>query len=85
MQFVDTNIFLRHLTNDDPVKSPACLELFRKAQRKEITLTTSESIIAEVVYVLVSAKLTYQLSPEEIRARAAELARYLDGLHVEYA
>jgi HPt (histidine-containing phosphotransfer) domain-containing protein len=22
--------------------------------------------------------------PEEIRARAAELARYLDGLHVEY-
>jgi hypothetical protein len=22
--------------------------------------------------------------PEEIRARSAELARYLDGLHVEY-
>ena len=41
---------------------------FRKAQRKEIRLTTSESVISEVVYVLSSSKLTYQLSPEDIRA-----------------
>lgn len=66
MQFVDTNIFLRHLTKDDPVKAQACFELFQKAQRKEVVLTTSESVIAEVVYVL-SSKQIYKLPREEVR------------------
>jgi len=69
MQFVDANIFLRHLTNDDPPHAQACLALFRQAQRKEVRLTTSESVIAEVVYVLSSSKLPYHLSPQDIRAR----------------
>jgi uncharacterized protein len=67
-QFVDTNIFLRHLTKDDPEKAPACCELFRLAQQDKIKLTTSESVIAEVVYVL-SSKNTYNLSNEEIKKR----------------
>jgi hypothetical protein len=32
--FVDTNIFLRHLTGDDPVKAKACFEIFQRAQRQ---------------------------------------------------
>ena len=67
-QFVDTNIFLRYLTQDSPKQAQACLELFQRAQRRELSLTTSEAIIAEVVYVLHSKQL-YNLSPEEIRAR----------------
>jgi predicted nucleic acid-binding protein len=67
MQFVDANIFIRHLTRDDPEKAKACFELFKRAQQNEITLTTSESVIAEVVYVL-SSKQLYNLSREEIRA-----------------
>ena len=69
MQFVDTNIFLRHLTNDDPIKAKACFALFQRAQQKKIAITTSESVIAEVVYVLSSSKQVYKLNPEEIRAR----------------
>ncbi len=69
MQFVDTNIFLRHLTGDDPGKAKACLELFQKAQSGQITLTTSEIVIAEVVYVLSSTQAGYGLPPTEIRQR----------------
>jgi predicted nucleic acid-binding protein len=66
MQFIDANVFIRHLTRDDPRKAEACLALFQKAREKTITLTTSESVIAEVVYVLSSKKL-YNLPREEIR------------------
>lgn len=67
MQFIDANVFIRHLTGDDPEKAQACLDLLQRAERKEITLTTSESVIAEVVYVLSSNEL-YDLPREEIRA-----------------
>jgi predicted nucleic acid-binding protein len=66
MQFIDANVFIRHLTCDDPKKAQACLELFQKAQQKEITLTTTEAVIAEVIYVL-SSKRLYNLPREEIR------------------
>ncbi len=69
MQFVDTNVFLRHLTGDDPRKAQACFQLLQKAQRNEITLTTSEAVIAEVVYVLSSSKQIYTLTRAEIRSR----------------
>lgn len=67
MQFVDANIFLRHITNDDPDKAKACFALFQKAQVGETALTTSEAVIAEVVYVL-SSKATYNLPREQVRA-----------------
>ena len=35
MRFVDTKIFIRHLTCDDPEKAQACYQLFLGAQRNE--------------------------------------------------
>jgi len=67
MRFVDTSIFIRHLTRDDPEKAQACYQLFLSAQRNEVALTTSEAVIAEVVYVL-SSKQLYNLPREQIRA-----------------
>ncbi len=66
MQFIDANIFIRHLTRDDPEKAQACFDLFLRAERNEIKLTTSEAVIAEVVYVL-SSKQLYNLPREQIR------------------
>ncbi len=67
MRFIDANIFLRHLTCDDPEKAEACFALFQRAERNEVALTTSEAVIAEVVHVLASRRL-YNLPREEIRA-----------------
>jgi len=66
MRFLDTNIILRYLTRDDPQKAERCLQLFKKAERGEVELTTSESVIAEVVYVLSSPKV-YQVPRERVR------------------
>ncbi len=67
MQFVDANIFLRFLTRDDPVKAERVKELLERAERGEVALLTSESVIAELVFVLFSPRL-YNLSRDRICA-----------------
>ncbi len=66
MQFLDANILIRHLTNDDPEKSPACFALIEAIERGDVSVWTSDLIIAEVVFVLSSKKL-YNLDRETIR------------------
>lgn len=68
MRYLDTNIFLRFLTRDDESKAQACHELFRRLRDGEEEATTSEVVIAEVVYVLTSRTL-YNLAPDEIGPR----------------
>jgi predicted nucleic acid-binding protein len=61
--FIDTNIFLRYLTKDDPVQYPRCRNLFKKAQHGEMLLVTSTLVIAELIWTLASH---YQVSKEQI-------------------
>jgi predicted nucleic acid-binding protein len=65
--FVDTNIFVRFLTGDDPHKANRCFALFQKSQRGEGSLVTSESVVAEVVYVL-SSQATYRIPRDTVAA-----------------
>jgi predicted nucleic acid-binding protein len=53
-KFVDTNIFLRYLTKDDASKFEKCKEIFKKAMKGEIAITTSGMVIAELVWTLLS-------------------------------
>ncbi len=52
--FVDTNIFIRYLTNDDPVKADKVDRLLDKAAKGKVLLVTAELVVAEVVWVLES-------------------------------
>lgn len=54
--FIDTNVFLRHLLDDDREQSPRCLALFEAIERGEETGWTTDMVIAEIVWVL-SSKL----------------------------
>lgn len=56
MYFLDTNIFLRYLTNDDKQKAICCKALFKKIENKTIEAATSDAIVSEIVYVLESKK-----------------------------
>jgi predicted nucleic acid-binding protein len=69
MYFVDTNVFLRYLTNDDdPIKGERCRELLKKADAKQVELATHDAIVAEIVYVLESKKENgYALARGRIR------------------
>jgi uncharacterized protein len=68
VRFVDTNVILRFLTQDDLEKAQACFELLQRVQRGEENIVTSESVLAEIVYVL-SSRSTYNLSHSDIAAR----------------
>ena len=52
--FVDTNLFLRYLTKDDPARYGRCRDLFKKAVEGEVSLHTSEMVIAELIWTLLS-------------------------------
>lgn len=69
MKFLDTNVIIRYLTRDDEQKAEACYQLFRRVSTGDETLLTSETIIAEVTYVLSSNRAPYHLSHNEIRVR----------------
>ena len=61
--FVDTNVFIRYLTNDDPEKADRVERLLHQAIEGEVTLTTSILVIAELVWTLESY---YGLSRSEV-------------------
>ena len=52
--FIDTNIFLRYLTKDDPSKYVKCREIFKKAIEGKVELATSGIVIAELIWTLLS-------------------------------
>jgi len=70
MRFLDTNIFIRFLTDDVPEKVDACEEIFKKAVEKEETLFTTELVIAEIVWVLESF---YELPKNEIQDKVEKI------------
>jgi predicted nucleic-acid-binding protein len=53
--FVDTNLFIRYLTNDDPVKAERVERLLNDAAAGKVRLVTAEMVIAEVVWLLESS------------------------------
>jgi predicted nucleic acid-binding protein len=77
--FVDTNIFLRYLTNDDPEQAPKARRLLERAERDEEHLVTTAFTIAEIVWVLESV---YELDRASIRAKVVAILG-LSGLTVE--
>jgi predicted nucleic-acid-binding protein len=68
--FVDTNVFLRFLTNDDPVKARRAELLFRDAIRGKRTLITSLLVIAEIIWTLDSF---YNLEKPEIASKVEKI------------
>ncbi len=50
--FVDTNVFLRYLTNDVPAQADAVESLFRRAADGKVSIVTTGLVIAEIVWTL---------------------------------
>lgn len=53
--FVDTNLFIRYLTNDDPGLADRVELLLDDAAAGEVQLVTTELVMAETVWVLESS------------------------------
>ena len=61
--FVDTNLFIRYLTNDDPKKADRVEQLLSEAAVGKVRLVTAELVLAETVWVLESS---YGLTSAEV-------------------
>lgn len=64
--FIDTNVFLRYLTNDLPIQADAFEKWLLCAARGDCVLITSTLVIAEMVWTLESF---YKLSKENIQIK----------------
>lgn len=53
--FVDTNLFIRYLTNDDPALADRVEKLLDDAASGTVQLVTTELVITETVWVLESS------------------------------
>ena len=62
--FVDTNLFLRYLTNDVPAQADAVEKLLRQAEQGKLGLVTNSMVIAEIVWTLESY---YELDRDDIQ------------------
>jgi predicted nucleic acid-binding protein len=71
-KFLDANVILRHLTQDHPEHSAAVLPLFEQIEAGTLDVTTSESVIVEVVQVL-SSKTLYNLPRSQVRQKIEPL------------
>jgi predicted nucleic acid-binding protein len=74
-QFVDTDVILRLITGDNPVKQAAAEALFQQVVDGTITLRAPDTVIADAVFVLVSPRV-YALP----RALVRDKLLYLLGL-----
>lgn len=91
--FVDTNVFLRFLTNDDPAKARRAQQLFERAVAGEITLRTSLLVVAEIVWTLesyyeldradVADKIAKILNTPNLRCESATIVRQAVDLYAE--
>jgi predicted nucleic acid-binding protein len=64
MRFIDTNLFLRYLTNDDEVKAQRVLALLTRVEQDEEKITTSPMVIFETIFTL---EKSYRIPKSEIR------------------
>lgn len=86
MRFVDTNIIIRYLvrpsTPADHARHHACMALFQRIEAGQEQVTTTEVVIAEVLYVLTSRR-QYNLSHPDAAARVRPIIT-LRGLKIPH-
>ena len=81
--FTDANMFVRHLTQDDLVRSPAATRYLREVEDGLRTAWTTPVVVAEIVYVLTSSRTGYGLDRARV-ADALEPLIMLGGLAIDH-
>jgi len=78
--FIDTDVIIRLLTQDDLEKQAAAASLFEQVEQGTLQVAAPVTVIADAVYVLSSRRL-YALPRAEVRQLLTTLVR-LPGLRI---
>jgi predicted nucleic acid-binding protein len=70
--FLDTNVIIRYVTNDNPDQSARSLAFLQEVEAGRQTVTTCEGVLVEAVQVLESKRL-YNFPRSDIQATLADL------------
>ena len=68
--FLDTNVLLRHLTQDEPRQSPRATALLARIERQELSVRIADTIVFETVFAL---ERFYKASKPAIREQLTAL------------
>lgn len=79
--FVDTDVLIRLLTNDDARKQAEAVALFEQVEAGNLRISAPDTVIADAVYVLSSPRL-YRVPRAEVAALLIPLVR-LPGFNVQ--
>jgi predicted nucleic acid-binding protein len=74
MRLLDTNLLIRYLTNDIPVRANAVASLLAAVKAGAEQLYTTEVVVAEATFIL-SSKKTYNVSHAEIARLLSPILR----------
>lgn len=72
--FIDTNVIIRLLTNDDPDKRRRSKQLFDRVEQGMLRVTAPITVIADAVFVLSSSR-TYNLPRTAVAAQLLALVK----------
>lgn len=75
LPFVDTDVIIRLLTGDDPVKQAASLALFEQIETGAMAAIAPVTVIADATYVLTSRAIGYLLPRREVADKLSALVR----------
>ena len=66
--YLDTNVFIRAIVNDDQLKFEQTTDFFRSLAAGQVVAETDIGIIAEIIYVLTS-KTLYKLTNQQAASK----------------
>lgn len=72
--YVDTDVIIRLLTGDDPIKQQAAQSLFERVEQGTLTLAAPDTVIADAVFVL-SSKKWYNKTRGDVRDLLSPLVK----------
>jgi predicted nucleic acid-binding protein len=72
VEYLDTNVILRYLTRDDPRQAERARLFLKQVEAGSSSVTTSEAVIAEAVYVL-SSRALYNLPRSDIKTHLTNI------------
>jgi predicted nucleic acid-binding protein len=82
MEFLDTNIIIRYVTQDNPDQASRAYHLLQQLDAGTRTLMTTEGVLIEVVQVL-SSRVLYNLPRDEIKTHLSAIIP-LRGLKLQH-
>lgn len=80
LEYLDTNVFIRHITQDDPQMGQQARAFFKQLEAGQVTATTCEGVIVEAVQVL-SSRALYNLPRSQVCQHLSNLLA-LKGLRL---